>query len=268
MRAIPRLTAALAVALMACTSAQALEPFALYDNFSVEPLNPARWSDPQRLRFIDNGALALGQHSTGLTTSDSGFTSVNFNENLTNPAAVIALKAKITVTELEVYACAANPALGQSRARIVGGFFNIGAPVPGSQVGDVIAQVRIIRLSNSTDPAGVLQVQGRVDVCTNTDCSTSNPIGSVVNLGTVNIGVPTTVQMQWDKPAKRFKFSRDSAAFSGKVVYAQTDASAPSVPFKQLSTRLDLPSCQSGPAVNGLVMARFDNISVNLSAAP
>ena len=98
MRAIPRLTAILALAQLACASAQALEPFALYDNFSVEPLNPARWSDPQRLRFIDNGALALGPHSTGLTTSDSGFTSVNFNENLSNPAAVTALKAKITVT--------------------------------------------------------------------------------------------------------------------------------------------------------------------------
>lgn len=268
MRSIPPLAAALATSLLACTSAQALEPFALYDNFSLEPLNVARWSDPQRIRFIDNGALVLGQHNVGLATADSGSTFVNYNENLSNPQAVTALKAKITVTDLEVGACAANPALGQSRARIIGSFFNVSAPVPQSQVGDVIAQVRLTRFSNSADAAGVLRVQGLVSACTNTDCSTSTAIGNTVDLGTVNIGVPATVQMQWNQPGKRFKFSRDGGVFGGTVIYTQSDASPPGVPFKQLSTRHDLPSCLSSPRVNALVMARFDSIFVNLGAAP
>jgi hypothetical protein len=268
MRSIPHLAAALAASLLTCVPAHALEPFALYDNFTVEPLSIARWNDPQRIRFIDKGALLLGQHNVGQATADSGSTVISYGESLSNPAAITALKAKITVTELEVYACAANPALGQSRARIVGAFFNIGSPVPGSQIGDAIAQVRLMRVSNSADPAGVLRVTGSVVACTNADCSTSTPLGSPAELGTVNIGTATTVQMQWDQPGKRFKFSRDLAAFSGNVAYTETDASPPSVAFKQLSTLMDVPNCQSGPRVNGLVMARFDNIFVNRAAAP
>jgi len=59
-----------------------------------------------------------------------------------------------------------------------------------------------------------------------------------------------------------------TAAASGSVGYADSDASAPGVPFKQLSTRLDLPSCLSAPRVGAAVDAAFDNVLVNASAAP
>ena len=261
--------AALAAALLASQAAHALEAFQTYDNFGGGvPIDTARWIDGERIRVIKRGALNLMQRTWGSTQSSGGATFVNFNESFANPAAVTAIKAKITVNALEVNACATNTALGQSRARIVGGFFNTGVPVPGSQLGDVIAQIRLTRFSNSTDPAGVLQVQGFASICTSADCNSGTTIGSVVSLGTVALGQATTVQMQWDQPSKSFFFMRDNGAFSGSAVYTDTDTSPPSVPFKQLSTRLDLPSCAGTAPIVGSVDAVFDNIAVNQSAAP
>ena len=260
--------AALAAMVLAAPSAFALEPFKVYDTFSDPTISPARWADTERIRTIKGGALQLMQRSYGATNADSGFTFINWNENLPNPAAVTSMRAKIMVNALEVNACATNPGVAQSRARIIGSFFNIGTPTPGSQVGDVTAQVRLTRFSNSADPAGVLRVQAQVATCTNSDCSSVVVIGNIVDLGTVNVGQAATVQLQWDQPAKTFLFSRDGGAFSGSVGYADSDASAPGVPFKQLSTRLDLASCLSAPRVTGVVDASFDNVLVNASAAP
>lgn len=250
------------------TSAQALEPFRGYDSFGSAPLDPARWTDPERVRSIRGGTLNLMQRQGGSTGADSGASFSGFNENLANPAAVTALKAKIAVTSLEVGACTANTAVGQSRARIIGSFFNAGTPTPGSQLGDVLAQVRLTRFSNSADPVGTLRVQGLVLQCTTADCNGTSIIGNIVDLGTVTLGTAITVQLQWDQGGKSFLFGRDGAAFSGAVGYTESDSAAPGLPFKQLSTRLDLPSCQSAPRVVGSVEATFDNIAVNKSAAP
>jgi len=260
--------AALGLLALAATSAQALEPFRSYDNFGSSPLDPARWADSERIRSIKAGALNLMQRQSGANTADAGATFSNFNENLTNPAAVTALRAKITVNAVEANACAANTTPAQARARIVGGFFNTGTPTPGSQLGDVTAQVRLTRLSNSADPAGTLRVQGLVLHCTSADCVAGSVIGNIVDLGTVALGQSAVVQMEWDQAGKSFLFARDGGAFSGAVGYAESDTSPPGVLFRQLSTRLDLPSCQSAPRVTGVIDASFDNIAVNKSAAP
>lgn len=258
----------LAAACLATASAHALEPLRPYDNFAAAPLDLSRWLETERVRVIRGGALNLAQRTPVTTAADSGLSFSSWNENLANPAAVTALRAKVTVNAADPAACAANPAAGQARARIIGSFFNVGTPVPGSQLGDVLAQVRLTRFSNSTDAPGVLRVQGIVSQCTSADCAATTTIGSLVDLGTVNVGTATTVQLQWDAPAKTFLFARDGGAQSGSVVYAISDTTPPSVPFKQLSTRLDLPACASTPALQGWVDASFDNVSVNRSAAP
>jgi hypothetical protein len=259
---------ATAAALLALPAAQALEPFAPYDKFSEKPLDPAHWVEGEQVRTIRGAGLQLMQRKLGLAGSDTGLSFSNFNTNLTAPASVTALRARITVNGMEVNACASNPAPAQSRARIIGALFNVNAAAtPGSMVGDVTAQVRITRLSNSADPAGVLHVQGLALLCTSPDCSLGTVIGNIVDLGTVTIGTPTVVQYQWDKAAKTFHFSRDQAAYAGTVGYALSDAAPPSQAFHQLSTRLDLPNCMSGARVPGSVDAKFDNIAVNQSGA-
>ena len=267
-RSLTLFAAALAAASLAAPSAHALEPFKTYDNFGTATIDPALWNDGERARAIKRGALNLMQRSSGAATADTGATFISFDEHVSNPAAVTELKAKITVNALEVNACVANTALGQSRARIVGSFDNIGVPVPGSEVGDSLAQVRLTRFSNSTEAPGVLRVQGLLAKCTKVDCTSSNLVGNIVDLGTINVGQSATVELQWDKPGKAFLFSRDAGAFSGSVGYIDSDAQPPGQPFKSLSTRMDLPSCLTGPRVTGLVDANFDNVSVNRSAAP
>ena len=258
--------AVLLAAYAAAASAQSVEPFAPYDNFREKVIDKSKWVEYERTRAIRRGALQLVQRTAGATASDSGSTGSSFGESFVDPGAVTAIRAKITVKAIEVPSCAANAAVGQSRARIIGAFFNAGTPVPGSLSGDVLAQVRIARHSDSTDPAGVLRVEGTVTRCTNADCSTGVAIGNF-ELGVVDVGQATTVQMQWDPPTNSFLFSRDGGA-SGAVVYTDADASPPGNAFKQLQTRLDLPNCQSGPAAVGFVDASFDNVSVNQSAAP
>jgi hypothetical protein len=260
--------AAFAAAIVTSPQAFALEPFKVYDTFGDPAISPARWFDTERIRSIKAGVLQLAQRSYGLNTSDVGSTFSNWNDSLTNAIAVTALRAKIMVNAVEVSACPTNTALGQSRARISGTFFNVGTPTPGSQVGDALAQVRITRFSNSADPAGVMRVQGILSICTTADCNAAATVGNIVDLGTVSVGQAATVQLQWDKPAKTFLFSRDGGAFSGSVAYADSDASPPSSVFKQVSTRLDLPSCMSAPRVAGYIDASFDNVLVNASAAP
>jgi hypothetical protein len=258
--------AALSAALASITAHA--ETFSTYDDFSALAIDPARWFDGERLREIRNGALNLKQRSFGAGGSDSGQTAVNWNESLVNPQAVTWLRARVKVQAYEVNSCAANTTAAQSRARVLGSFFNVGTPTPGSQVGDVIAQIRVTRFSNSADPAGVLRVQGLVSLCTAADCSTSSLIGNVVELGTVTLNQWATVQVKWSKGGNAFLFARDGADYSGSVGYAESDANPPGVAFKQVSTRLDLPNCASAPRVVNSVNAWFDNISVNSSALP
>jgi hypothetical protein len=260
--------AAMAASVLLSPATQAAEPLAAYDKFSDRPLDPQRWVDSERARYIKAGALYLMQRSWGFAGADVGVVSAAWNDSFTNPGTITAIQARVTVQAMEINTCPANPAIADSRVRIIGGFFNVGIPTPGSQLGDVTAQVRLIRASNSADAPGVLRVQGVVVQCTTPDCLGGVNVGNVVEMGTVSVGTPTTVQMQWDQAAKTFTFARDGGAYGGTVGYALSDASPPSVLFRQLSTRMVVPNCQSAPRVNGFVEARFDNVFVNASAAP
>jgi hypothetical protein len=264
------LPAAVLAAIGVCASAtHAVEPLKIYDKFADKPLDPARWFEGERVREIKGaGVLRLMQRSWGLTNADAGLTFQSWSSNLTNPATVTALRARINVTALEANGCPSNASPAQARARIAGTFFNVGTPTPGSQVGDALAQVRLTRLSTSSDPEGVLRVQGFLAICSSPDCAAASTVGNIVDLGTVAAGTATVVQMQWDQGGKTFTFVRDNGTYSGAVAYAFTDSSPPSSQFKQLSTRVDLPNCQSAPAVSSMVDAKFDNVQVNQSAAP
>jgi hypothetical protein len=142
-----------------------------YDRFSDKPIDPARWRPQERIRFIKGGAMHLMQRNWSLPTSDFGVFFWNWQTDipLSMTHSIMAMKARITVTELEIVACPTNPAIGDARARIFGNFFSTGMPTPGSQLGDAIARVRLLRASNSPDPAGVLLVQGLLSVCNNAE---------------------------------------------------------------------------------------------------
>jgi hypothetical protein len=260
--------AALVAAAIPVGAAWAVEPFKTYDNFSTPTLNGALWTDGERSMGIKSKAFHMTQRYYGSDQSNTGSTYDNFRQYMQVPASITEIRAQITVNAYEVNGCAANTSvLSQTRARLNGAFFNLSTPTPGSSTNDVLAQVRVLRLSNSTDPAGVLVVQGAVFQCLNSDCSSSSSIG-LVDLGKVNVGTKTTVQMQWDKTNKQFLFSRDAGAESGSVVYVVSDANPPGAPFKALDERQDIAACLGAAPLTGFMDATFDSVAVNKSALP
>jgi hypothetical protein len=247
-------------------AAEALEPFKLYDKFSDRPLDPARWADSERVRVIKGGAIHLMQRTWSSDAFDAGVTAGNWSENFTDPGTITQMRARITVTDLEANVCPSNVAVSDARARIHGSFFNIGQAIPGSLLNDVTAQVRLVRFSNSADPAGVLRVEGIVLLCSSADCALGSTIGNIVDLGTVHVGAPTTVQLQWDQGGQAFHFSRDGNKHAGSVGYPYA-VHPPGLLFRNLSTRVNVPNCTTRRLANA-IDTKFDNVFVNQTAQP
>ena len=266
---------AIVAAALACAlplaPACAAEPFKVVDKFSAGSIDQSLWLNVERTRAIRNGQLNLVERNYGPTAGDTGYAKSVWGNEFVNPNAIDELRAKVTVNALEVDARAANSSVGTSRARVDGSFFNVGTPVAGSQAGDVQVQLRVIRTSASTDPAGVLRIEGRADQCNAFDCSLYTQLGTNVQLGTVNVGEAVTLQLQWDQAGKQFVFTRDpgtATAASAAIAYTVGDSAAPGYPYKEISVRTDVLACQSGPRTQGFVDASFDNVAVNKSAAP
>jgi hypothetical protein len=254
--------------LWAAAGAMAQEAYILYDDFQLPPIDSARWLDTERSRIVNGEALSMALREWGGTSSDFDRVGLTWGENITRAWPVTQLKVNLRVNSVEVIGCAANPASSRARARLIGSFFNTGVPTPGSLVGDVMAQIYVLRDSESTDPPGILKVEGNAFVCNASDCATSMLIGATQSLGTVAVGQSIVLQLEWDKVAKRFTFLRDNGAQSAFVNYTVSDRIAPGNSFKQLGLRTDLENCASGPRVYGAIDVRYDNVSVNAKARP
>lgn len=261
------LSLAVLAAGIASPGAQALESYSNYDRFTAAPIDASRWTTFERTRQIKGQALNHVHRESGQPGSDTGGTSVNFSTNLANPSLITQLKGTIRVNAVEVTNCATNAGFnGSINARMIGSFFNTGTPVNGSQVGDMLAQVNLARAANSTDAPGVLQVQGSVLVCQNSDCSQVSIVGTFAGLGTATVGQDVALKLEWDKATKTFTAVRDGSITS-VVTYTQSDRAGPGNPFKNLSTRSSLANC-TGTRPVGNIDASFDSIAVNRSAAP
>jgi hypothetical protein len=237
----------------------------LYDDFSGPGIDRSKWNEAETWRYVDDkGRLTMGRYIFGATTSDSGVTLDNLNLSVSEPTSAKTLKATITVTAVNVdETCAANTSVSSSYARLTGSYFNVrsGGPLPGDRTGDVGAQIRVIRSSNSSDAAGVLKVQGVPFVCTNADCSTSSAYGAPADLGLVNVGTAVTAQINWDKKNNKFAFIRDNGT-PVEVSYTDSDSTAPELAYNNISLRNVVANCQSGPRVKAGIEARFDNVGI------
>jgi hypothetical protein len=104
-------------------------------------------------------------------------------------------------------------------------------------------------------------------MCTSSDCNQSTQIGSTVSLGTVNVGTPIVLQIDWDRATKQFLFSRDKGASTG-VAYSVDDSADPGSVWKSIGTRTNTANCMSHPRTTAFVDAKFDNVQVNKAAKP
>jgi hypothetical protein len=261
-------TATSCVGLALCTfQAQALEPLKTYDKFSGSSINGALWPDAERSVQVKNGQLQFLQRHYAVTTTNSGSYHDSLLFDIANPVPVNELSVQVTINGVEAPACAANPTVSESRARLDAAFFNVSVPTPGSSQGDVIGEIRVARFSNTTDPEGMLRVAGYIEYCLDPSCSNAN-FSSSVDLSTVTIGHTAVIEIQWDQPNKQMIFSRDNGAFKGSVPYTVDDSHMPGFDFKGLVTRLDVSNCIGASPPAALIDASFDNFMVNKSAIP
>ncbi len=259
-----------ALALGMPVNTQALEPFVLYDNFNTGPMDPDRWGLLTDFsRTVQGKRLRMSARAFGTIDSDSGTSSNGVNSPLSGVAASIvvqSLRADVIVNSMDLSGCVGNSSPSQVRARLISSLFNVGTPVPGSQAGDVSAQIFLRRLSDSVDAINVLRVGGSVDQCIDNACASSTRLGQV-DLGTATLGQLVKLQMQWDAANNQVLFKRDADA-AVSVPYASSDTALPGAPLRNLSIRLTVPNCTGQFRPSAAIDGTFDNVYVNQSAVP
>jgi hypothetical protein len=248
-------------------SAYAVEPFALYDNFTASTIDGAKWAAATTVQKISVGKLFISHRSNGVSGSDTGQESEGRNLHFIDQPAVTAIRAIVTVTQFDITDCTTNKGITKTRARLAGDFFNTGTPTAGSAMNDVYAQIKIERRSDSTEATGVLDVSASLVLCTNSDCTTNTTLPGSKNMGTVTVGTPVTLTMIWDKVNKRFIFKRDTAA-SVTIAYTVADTGLPGRLNKGVGVNNAIDYCNSIPLSTAFIAATFDNVYVNASAAP
>lgn len=259
--------ALLALGSLSAGPAAAAEPMVSYDAFGAATLDTTRWSSTERVRGVRSGALNLVQRDVGLDLPGPGSVSQSFPLPVADPGAVTQMRATFRVNAMSATGCAATGVASEARARLIGAFFNTGNGVSGSATGDVIAQV-MVRKQSTTLPTDPYVVTANVNVCTNSDCSFSTPIGAPVALGTVALNTAVTLQLEWDRAAKRFVFIRDGGAFTGAVGYTQSDRHGPGNGYATVGSRTTVAHCSVGARPTAIVDVSVDNVALNRAALP
>lgn len=256
-----RLLAAAALASCAVSSAQARLP--LFDDFSADGIDRAKWQETEAWRSVEDGKASLGRWIFGSNAADAGTTLESYLLSSTNAFAPRSIAASIKVTDIATNeGCAFNPTPSRPRARLVAAYFNVrpGGPVPGDRTGDVLGLVQLSRTSNSADPPGMLRVQGIVAQCLNADCMSASTL-YLADLGTVFAGTRLTGRIDWDRAAHLFRFTRDKS-LAIETPYTENDGVPPSQPLQALGLRVEAANCASGPRAKAGIAAEFDNVQV------
>lgn len=203
-------------------SAQAQNPWVIYDDFNSEFLDIGKWTSSESrgggvtlletVRELHGNRLLLVARAFGNTVPISsppvppvpiwGTRPGDVNSAFGVTQVFQGLKVSVKVNEAQATGCPDfNDTPTTARARLLGFFFNATNPLatPGNRIGDVLAQVRIQRSSNSTDKPQILEVWADVLRCTDLPCSMADYGGKdPVLLGKIKLGQWATVQIDWD----------------------------------------------------------------------
>lgn len=250
----------------------------LYDNFNAKRLDPERWfgfstwgaSTPilEAARKIEDGRLHMATRGYGDTATNTGSVPRYHGVNFTRPETVTTIETTVKVRDYEFVGCPGNSAFSQVRARIKGYFFNVtDTPTDGSAEGDLLAQVRVVRDSKSTDKPDVLRVTSHLDLCEDQGCFQTRTLASV-DLGSVRVGQKVKIGLKWDRPGHRFVVWRDKHA---QVLFdypPEIEVSPPGAKGKGLDVSHWLANCTQETRTTAFVSAVFDDVRVNPEAAP
>jgi len=245
----------------------------LYDDFTKKPINPAKWSgsegsggplapDTETTRKLAGKKLEIDLTTWGRTDSNTGNAGLSSSRlAVTDPTPITTFQVDVTVKSAKVLGCAANTTSSRARAQINGGYFNDGtSPGPGDRTGDIVANFQLHR-----DTISGNQIQANLNRCTNASCSTFTQV-TVIFTATWVQGVASTLNIQWDKPNKRFIFTLNPGGSQEQTIltYTGSDSNPAVVPFRQLAAQDSAASCLGpAPRTSAVMQALFDNVMVN-----
>ena len=227
----------------------------LYDNFSVNKLNPAKWigswnsfgpgASMELQRKVSAGELMMTHRIVGGNTTNDGIHQAA-NQLLFKTPPITGVEMAITVTKAATVGCSADgDTTSANPARYFGALFSQGG-------NDVFAGFELFRLS--TDPATKLRVVGSM--------SQDGDFIGTVDLGMATIGTPVAMRMIWDSTANRVDFQRGSNPIQS-VTYVIDDSTPPITPFAVIESLGFVPNCTSANRPLADVAAKFDNVLVN-----
>jgi hypothetical protein len=265
------------ILMLAVFPANALEPFALYDDFTGDRIDPNKWIARDitggvldAVRVVNHNRLHLRSRAYSNTTFTGGRNRGDVRLNLANANAITAMRAHLVVTGVDVVGCGEpTGTVTRMRGRIGGQFFNDGTSSgPGDSTGDLFVQMVVFRSSDSLDPPGVMGIFANLFHCGEPACIGGTTLFvDNVSFGTIRVGEVTRFTIQWDEPNNLFIFQRDRQP----PVFAAYDPAlnvAPPVGGKQLGIASEIENCAVAPRPEGSMNVVFDNVLVNESARP
>jgi hypothetical protein len=273
------------VAVLASTPASA--QVGIYDNFETKVLSPDKWfgreGSDTGVSILESGRLILKDSATGnrflgifnrsyaSEGSDSGYSTAYTRLLFADGSNVTTIQANVLVAKVQATGCNTNAFATSPRLRIGGMFFNTGTPTAGDSTNDVWSFISVGRAIDSTNPANVLDIYGKVYICGDASCSGANLtlIGEQL-VGTIKVDKKTKVRITWDQANKRFVFQKGSGA-EVYIPYTQSDTNPPGTPNggnKRFEVQYQIANCTSAPRPMAYMEAFFDNIKVNASAVP
>ena len=206
----------------------------------------------ERLREVRGGKLLMRYRREGATLSDVGATGFFSNRlNFRNPLRVDEMEVELNVRDVSVTGCPANATASITRAATVDlnriSDLAPGTPsAPGDLTGDHIARVEVRRLSDSTDPAGLLTARALLFRCENPGCASTMLVGAPVVLGQVRTHRWFRVRLIWDPNGNEFRAGLD-------------DDPDVTLPYP--------PEANARPANNPLAAIRLQHLPANCTVA-
>ncbi|HQN18081.1 MAG TPA: hypothetical protein PKV86_03030 [Syntrophobacteraceae bacterium] len=256
-------------AFLICNTASAAD-WVLYDNFNTATINPLKWfgnewteflTVEENTRMIEKNTLHLLSRIYGQTGSNTGDSEGGNRLRFRDANPIYGIKATFKAKDISVVNCPGNPAPSWAQARLMGYFFNIGTPTPGSSLNDVYAQIRMIASGENE-----LTVTARVSLCNDAACNNATTIGTQT-LGTAKRNKKTTLSMEWDQANNRFIFQRDKQT-PVYINYTYDDSSPPGTSNnKRLDAAGGAANCTSNPRPSAFIDVFFDNVYVKTTAA-
>ena len=273
------------VLIIGTTSGIASAQLVLYDKFEASIIDPEDWlgglhADSGVLTLevsraiknqatLNSKALNIANRSYAYQGSNTGRRTAATRLFFPYGGSITTIQATVLVKKIQATGCSTvNTSATEGQLRIGGTFFNASTDVPaaGDQTNDVFAYITVSRATDSANAGNVLDVAGKIQICTNADCSNSNEISTVV-LGTLKVNTKAKLTITWDQAGNSFVFKKGNTEVS--LPYTQSDFWAPETDNggnKRLEVFHFIANCMSDPSIPrpmSYMDAYFDSIKIN-----